>query len=331
MITPEQLEHELQRTQATAVLLTSPNVYGFCADVEKLAEAAHRHGALLLVDGAHGAHFPFSDALPRGLGGYADLFAHSQHKTMDALTQAASLHLGECRIGEERVRRALAMTETTSPSYLLMASLNWSVYMAGRLDWSAQTARIEAIVPLIEQIQGLKIPKTPQECGIAQRDKTRLVIDVSGRGLTGCEAQTALEKAGVYVEMSDMRRLVLITTPDDDPRWYDQLLGALAELPQNEVLQWETADASVWNEPVRRKCTLREAAFADFETVPLESAAGRTAAEAIGVYPPGIALVLPGEAFSQRAVAYLLNRKRSGNALFGVHDGGVLILKERQE
>ncbi|HRX59508.1 MAG TPA: aminotransferase class V-fold PLP-dependent enzyme [Eubacteriales bacterium] len=331
MITPEQLEHELLRTQATAVLITSPNVYGFCADVKQLAEAAHRHGALLLVDGAHGAHFPFSDALPRGLGGFADLFAHSQHKTMDALTQAASLHLGECRIGEERVRRALAMTETTSPSYLLMASLNWSVYMAGRRDWSAQAARIEALVPLIEQIQGLEVPKTPQGCGVAQRDQTRLVIDVSGRGLTGCEAQEALEKAGVYIEMSDTRRLVLITTPDDDPLWYDRLLGALAALPQKEALRRETTDESVWNEPARQKRTLRQAAFADCETVPLESAAGRTAAEAVGVYPPGVALVLPGEAFSQRAVEYLLNRKRTGSALFGVHDGGVLTLKERQE
>ena len=76
------------------------------------------------------SYYAFSEALPRGLGGYADLFVHSQHKTMDALTQAASLHLGECRITPEEIRRALAMTETTSPSYLLMASLDWSVYMA---------------------------------------------------------------------------------------------------------------------------------------------------------------------------------------------------------
>ncbi|NTU77585.1 MAG: aminotransferase class V-fold PLP-dependent enzyme, partial [Alphaproteobacteria bacterium] len=129
MVTPEDLDQALTQTGATAALITTPNMYGFCADAAGLAEAAHRHGALLLVDGAHGAHYPFSDALPRALSGYADVFVHSQHKTMDALTQAASLHLCECRIKPEQLRRALAMTETTSPSYVLMASLDWSVYM----------------------------------------------------------------------------------------------------------------------------------------------------------------------------------------------------------
>lgn len=328
LTTPEQLERELERTHASAVLITSPNAYGFCADVEKLADTAHRHGALLLVDGAHGAHFPFSDALPKGLGGIADLFAHSQHKTMDALTQAASLHLGECRVGEERVRRALAMTETTSPSYLLMSSLSWSVYMAGRRNWSGHVARIGELTPRIEAIRGLKVPQTPSGCGVAERDATRLIVDVSERGLTGCEAQASLEKAGVYVEMADTRRLVLITTPSDDPQWYEKLLGALADLPEREPQRRDTACESVWSEPPERRHTLREAAFAECETLPLESSVGRVAAEAVGVYPPGIALVLPGEAFSQSAVEYLLRRKQSGSALFGVRGGGVLVLKE---
>lgn len=329
MVTPEDLERELERTHATAVMITSPNAYGLCADVAGLAKVAHSHGALLLVDGAHGAHFPFSDALPHGLGGVADLFAHSQHKTMDALTQAASLHLGECRISANQVRRALAMTETTSPSYLLLASLDWSVYMAKRRNWTAQTARIAALEPKIEAIEGLIVPKTPERCGVFERDRTRLVIDVTGRGLSGYEAQAHLEQNGVYIEMADARRLVLITTPNDDASWYARLLSALETLPVKE-----TAEGKSHHEPLRyghheKAMSFRAAAFCALEQVRLENAAGRVASEPIGVYPPGIALVMPGEVITKQDVDSLLRERALGGALFGARDGMALVTEKR--
>jgi arginine/lysine/ornithine decarboxylase len=329
MVTPQDLARELECTHATAVMITSPDAYGFCADVEKLAEVSHRYGALLLVDGAHGAHFPFSDDLPRGLGGFADLFSHSQHKTMDAFTQAASLHLGKCRICEERVRRALAMTETTSPSYLLMASLSWSVYMAKRRNWSAQVKRIQTLKKQIEAIYGLRVPETPKGCGISGRDTTRLIIDVTGRGLTGYEAQSDLEDAGVYIEMADARRLVLITTPSDDIKWYDKLLDALGNLPERPPRQLRRADESIWSGQPERRLSLREAVFADCESVSFENAGGRIAAEPIGLYPPGIALVMPGEAITRDMLACLLKQNELGGTLFGVRGGKVLAVKER--
>ena len=215
MVTPEDLDRAFEETGATAALVTSPNAYGFCADVAGLSEAAHKHGALLLIDAAHGAHYPFSDALPRGLSGYADIFVHSQHKTMDALTQAASLHLCECRIAPERLRRALAMTETTSPSYLLMASLDWSVYMAQRRDWKGLVARCMALERTIEAIPGFSVLHDPVGIGVFERDRTRLVIDVTGRGYSGYEAQAALEQRNIFIEMADARRLILITSPND--------------------------------------------------------------------------------------------------------------------
>ena len=327
MITPEALERELVRTGASAVLVTTPNIYGLCADAARLAEAAHAHGALLLVDAAHGAHFPFSEALPAGLGGVADLFAHSQHKTMDALTQAASLHLGRCRIDADRVRRALALVETTSPSYLLMSSLDWSVFMARRRNWTAQVARCAALERRIEQIDGLRVLRGIADTGAVTRDQTRVVIDVSGRGLGGYEAQAHLEQNGVFIEMADSRRLVLITSPCDEPVWYERLLGALRTLSKGERALF--GGASMPAEHPERRMTLREAMFAGVERVPLAAAAGRVAAEAVGVYPPGIALLAPGEVFSARAVDDLLEQQRQGGALFGVRDGRVFVTTER--
>ena len=294
-----------------------------------LARTAHAHGALLLVDAAHGAHFPFSDALPKELGGIADLFAHSQHKTMDALTQAASLHLGECRIGEEQVRRALALVETTSPSYLLMASLDWSVFMARRRNWTAQVARCKALETRIEAIEGLKLFHDPVGSGVLERDRTRLVIDVSGRGLSGYEAEAYLEKKKIYIEMADARRLVLITTPSDEPEWYERLLNALAALPIRQNDSETDEEDEPYTETPARRMTIRDATFARTELLALADAAGHTAAETVGVYPPGVALIMPGEVFSERAVRYLLRQEALGGTLFGVRSGSVFVTAER--
>lgn len=328
MVAPEDLDAALEQTRATAALITTPNAYGLCADIAGLSAAAHKHGALLLIDGAHGAHYPFSNALPRGLGGYADVFVHSQHKTMDALTQAASLHLGDCRITAEQLRRALAMTETTSPSYLLMASLDWSVYMANRRDWTGQVARCERLARRIESIEGLTMFHDPIGIGVYERDKTRLIIDVTGRGYTGYEAQAILEENGIFLEMADMRRLVLITTPNDEPDWYEKLLTALQQMPLRAARATATSGEAVRFSQNEQRMRIRDAVFSDIETVLLNEAKGRVAAETFGIYPPGIALVMPGEVIGQRAIDYLLAQECAGGALFGVYDGRVFVVSE---
>lgn len=327
MVTPEALDYALAQTGATAALITSPNAYGFCADISGLAKAAHKHGALLLVDGAHGAHYPFSEALPQALGGRADLFAHSQHKTMDALTQAASLHIGNCRITEEQVRRALALTETTSPSYLLMASLDWSVYMAKRRDWTGQVARCIALEKQIAMIDGLSMPLEPAGMGVLERDRTRLVIDVTGRGYTGYEAQRHLEEDGIFIEMADAQRLVLITTPNDEAVWYDRLLDSLRKLERREPLSNRSVQKSAMQQDNEQRMTIREATFAATELVALTNAAGYVAAEPIGIYPPGIALVMPGEVIAKDAIDYLIEEEKNGGELFGIRSGSVFASK----
>lgn len=329
MVTPEDLDLALAQTGATAALITTPNAYGFCADIAGLSAAAHKHDALLLIDGAHGAHYPFSNALPRGLGGYADVFVHSQHKTMDALTQAASLHLGDCRITAEQLRRALAMTETTSPSYLLMASLDWSVYMAARRDWAGQVKLCEELANNIEAIEGLTTLRDPIGIGVFERDKTRLVIDVTTRGYTGYELQAILEQNNIYLEMADARRLVLITSPNDEPAWYDMLLTTLAGIPKRAAIAKKTAGEETRFYANQQRMGIREATFSRTEAVTLKDANARVAAEAIGIYPPGIALVMPGEVIDQRAIDYLLTQESGGGALFGVYDSRVFVVEEK--
>lgn len=331
MITPEALDAALAETAATAALVTSPNYYGLCADVKGLSRVAHQHGALLLVDGAHGAHFPFSDALPEGLGGYADLWCHSQHKTMNALTQAASLHMGHCRIQPETVQRMLAMIETSSPSYLLMSSLDWAIYMAARQDWRGQVRRIDALRKQIGAIKGIALLPEHIGAGVHDRDRTRLVLDVTGCGLSGYAAQAQLEQAGVFIEMADRERLVLITSPEDDPDWYTRLLDGLSALSAGATQaagHKGNYRTDAYQRIPERAVSLREAVFSPCERISLEQSAGRVAVEPIGVYPPGIALVMPGERLDRDTVAFLLEEQEDGAALFGVSDGKAAVIAD---
>lgn len=314
------LDEALARTGATAVLITSPNAYGYCADLPALSRVAHAHGALLLLDAAHGAHFPFSDALPQGAAGYADLWGHSQHKTLNALTQAATLHLGPCRIAPERVQRALSLVQTTSPSYLLMSSIDWAVFMAARDDWAGHVRRCGALRAEIGAIAGLTAEPAPL-AGAAAHDPTRIVIDVSARRITGFAAARALEHEGVFVEMADDRRLVLITAPADDPAWYGRLTEALARLPYGHAAPPPLPPLP--DGRPEQAMTLREASLARAQWVPLPQAAGRIAGEAVGLYPPGVALCAPGERLQSAHIEALLAARRAGASLFGVHGGRV--------
>lgn len=329
MLTPEAAEEAILRTGATALFVTSPNVYGCCADLPALADVCHRHGALLLVDGAHGAHFPFSGRLPEGAAGHADLFCHSQHKTMNALTQAATLHLSDCRITPETVQRQLDLMETTSPSYLLMASLDWALHTAQRGDWDGHAGRCSALRAAINGMAGYSVLRGTELSGTVDYDPTRVVIDVTARGLTGFEAQELLESQGVFIEMADARRLVLITSPEDDPAWYPRLLDALQKLPFARKIPTPTPEPRLL--AAERVLSLREAAMAEQIHLPLTEAAGRTSGGTIGLYPPGIAAILPGEKISQAAIEALLEAEAAGAVLFGVEDGGVCVVADAED
>lgn len=324
-ITPEALDEALLESPADAVVVTSPNYYGLCADVEVLAEITHRHGALLFVDAAHGAHFPFAQTLPKGPAGYADAWVVSAHKTLNALGQAAMLHLGT-RMPALAVQRALSFVHTSSPSYLLLASLDWAIYTASLGDgWTHEVNTCKLLYKKIKRILGLRpLPiSLIGKAGIHDMDATRVVIDVSGRGMTGYEAQKELEQRDVFVELSDARRIVLICTPSDDPRWYVQLLRALEQLPYG--LDAPPNLPSIYpRQPYA--LPLCETMQAPAEECALDAAANRIAAECAGLYPPGIPLWVPGERITAEGIAFLQQALHLGACLFGVRQGRVTVL-----
>lgn len=210
-VTPETIEKAFAETpDAKAVLLVSPTYYGLCSDLQAIAEICHCHNAALLVDEAHGSHLYFSEQLPLGaLESGADACAQSIHKTAGSFTQSSFLSLGSGRLDEARVAANLQMVQSTSPSYLLMASLDaarrgMALHGKERMERAlelGQKARQE-----LAKIKGIEVLGTEMEgtCGVWKIDPTRLVFSARELGISGYDLQVRLyEEYRVSTELAD--------------------------------------------------------------------------------------------------------------------------------
>ncbi len=328
VVSARAVEAALKKKKADAVFITSPNFYGLCADVEAIARVAHEHGALLLVDSAHGAHLPFSPLFPESAAKHADLWCVSAHKTLNALTQTAVLHLSHrCPISEYDMQRTINLVQTTSPSYLLMTSLDWALYTALRADYASYIKRVEDIQERLKTLNGITVfgDELIGRAGIVAVDPTRLVIDVSERGIDGRAASLCMESMRVVSEMADARRIVFITAPVDKDEWYDMLFHAVKALPygQNKV---QTGRPSSFDHETA--LSIRDAVLAKAELVPIKDCEGRITAQAAGAYPPGIAAVFPGERITNVDIDYFLLQEKLNIPLFGAREGKLCVVKD---
>ncbi|MDR1569086.1 MAG: DegT/DnrJ/EryC1/StrS family aminotransferase [Oscillospiraceae bacterium] len=326
-----------EHPDASAVFVVSPLYDGLALPLERIASAARLAGMRLLVDQAHGAHWNWWES-PADAGRCgASLWVQSAHKTLPVPTQGAWLHLEE-REDANRARSILRMTQTSSPSFMLMEALHkvraWMDENGAR-ELSRLLARIPAppqdgiFDPRVSTIAA-PCPVAPNEAGlrrasaVAPFDRTRIVLDVSGRGYTGFEAARRLAALGIDVEASDDRRLILIATIADDAEDFARLTRALEELrPQ------KSARSALPPMPDARPQTAlspRAATFARSEYAPPELAAGRVAACPFGAYPPGAPIAWPGEIITAEAIDWMLDMRGRGMSWFGADAQGLRVV-----
>lgn len=331
-ITAADLAATLDRTpDATAVFVVSPTYYGAAADVRALADVCHHRGVLLVVDEAWGAHFRFHDRLPQdALAAGADVVISGTHKLIGSLTQSAMLHLGHgsrAPLDEAALSRALSLVRTTSPSSLLLASLDAA---RARMDCegtqlaACAVAQMRALKRRIREDCGLEVLGDEQvgAHGVAAYDPLRLAIDV-GPGVDGhVVARDLLTRADVNLELVT-RRVLIAHVGLGQPlaaagaRLVEGLRAVLRDAPPSAARTTSAAPTSCFGELVMAP---RDAYFARHDTVALCDAAGRISADSIAVYPPGIANVLPGERFTTALVRYLLAQRGHGHPLRGTWD-----------
>lgn len=227
-----------QHPDAKAVMMVYPTYYGVCGDVEAIASLAHQYNIPLLVDEAHAAHFAFHPELPTpALAAGADLTVQSIHKVLGAMTQASMLHTQGCRVDADRIGKSLQLLQSSSPSYVLLASLDAArqqLATQGR-ELMARTLHLaDAARNRIGQISGLSvlqlIRKTP---GYVALDSTRLTVTVSDLGLTGFEADEILhQELGVTAELPSLQHLTFIISLGNTEADIERLVQAFVILAQ---------------------------------------------------------------------------------------------------
>ena len=289
-VTAETVEAAIleEKEKPFAVYLTSPDYLGNLAPVGEIANVCHRHGVPLLVDNAHGAYLKF---LPRSLHPMdlgADLCCDSAHKTLPVLTGGAYLHMGPDWTTEE-AKAAMALFGSTSPSWLILQSLDGANPAMERLPGD-----IAALAPHIAALKGALLA---HGFALVGAEPLKITVHAAKFGYSGEEMAEILEKQGIYCEFADRDFLVFMLTPRNTPEELDRLRAALCALPRGVR---QEAPPIALARP-KAACTPRQAAFAPRETIPVENSLGQILALANVSCPPAVPIVMCGEEIDEAA------------------------------
>lgn len=344
-----------------AVLITSPTYEGICSDLKRICDAAHRRGLPVIVDAAHGAHFSFWEVCESAVSCGADLVVESLHKTLPSLTQTAILHKNSGLVDERRLEWYLQVYQTSSPSYVLMASMDSCIsYMAGEEGKRDMEAYVSGLKGLRQRIGGLSRIGllSGREAGGSSYDISKLVIRAEGQSGKALYDRLRLEYE-IQPEMCTETYVVLMTSVADEPADFGKLYEALADMDRKAAGEGRAADMG-------RPCggessdtgpeksggetsgeapgfpglpepqvvlTPGQAMERRKESCPLEVCEGRVSGEFAYLYPPGIPVLVPGERITAKVLAVLKRYEENGLAVAGTENfaGGEILVIEEEE
>jgi len=313
-MSPKQVQDALdQFPEAKAVFITSPTYNGITTDLVEIAKICHSRSKLLLVDEAHGSHLKFHEDLPiSAVEAGADMCVQSLHKTLSALSQGSVLHFNSDLIDINRTRMVVSMLQTTSPNYLILASLD----LARKQAFESGERMLDRVISYAEQarkkINRLKnffcfTRKEIQAKGY-DLDVTKLSINVTRTGLSGYEIEDILAKEyNIQVDCADMFNIIAILGIGTSNKDTTSLVKALEEIDikyHGEEKNWILDLPSLTTEMVM----LPRDVFLStkMKRVPLKKAYGHISAQTLTPYPPGIPVLIPGERITKEICEYLL-------------------------
>jgi lysine decarboxylase len=316
-----------ENPDAKAVLIVYPTYYGVAAELAAIADMAHEAGMLLLVDEAHGPHLKFSSKLPpQALDCGADAVAQSTHKIVGALTQCSMLHIKGARIDRERVRTFLSLLQSTSPNYLLLASLDAAVWQM-RTDGRALVARAVELARqariAINAIEGLYAFGAEHLGENIRLDETKITVNVSGLGMNGAAAEYILRhEHKIQAELSDENNILFIISYADTKKEVEHLVNALKCLAEKSAVHKKVQAAGGAGYALLPKAVLspRKALKMRKRRCLFTESLGEIAAETITFYPPGIPLVCSGEEISRELIDACKKMQREGLKVTGAED-----------
>ncbi|WP_026486137.1 aminotransferase class I/II-fold pyridoxal phosphate-dependent enzyme [Caldanaerobius polysaccharolyticus] len=334
-VTPAAVKKAIsENPDAKAVLIINPTYYGAATDIKTIADIVHQNNMLLLVDEAHGPHLKFNEKLPLcALDAGADMSSQSTHKILGAMTQGSMLHVRNT-VDINRVKAVMSLLQTTSPSYVILASLD-----VARMQMATEgKALLDRTIGLaqyarkaINRMRGLYCPgeELIGRNGIYDFDPTKVTINARELGITGYQLERLLsEKYHVQLELADMYNALAVFSIGDTKKSVDALLHALEEISESYYKKG-TKKFTCRDIPDIPEQLLnpREAFASDTALLPLKDSVGQISSEFILSYPPGIPVLCPGEIITQEIVDYVEEMKAAGLFVQGTEDPDVNYIK----
>lgn len=329
-LSPQTIEEKLEKhPKIKAVVITYPTYYGTCCDMKKISEIIHRKNKLLLVDEAHGAHLCFNRDLPvSSLEGGADMVVQSTHKILSSLTQSSMLHIRNKNIPPENIELYLGMLQSSSPSYPLMASLDFAteeVDRKGKDKWQNILQWTDWARESINKNTSMKVKG--KECigqyHIKDIDRGKLWIDVISLGLLGTEVEKILRKEyKIQIELSGYSHILAMTGMGTIREDVEKLVKALLDIDKKYKRPIKISSPPVFQhrDLDTIKVNPRQAIYSKEEEVLLERSVGRISKEFIIPYPPGIPIVTPGEDITKEVIETIKAIKLWGGKIIGLQD-----------
>ena len=337
-IDPKDVEDELRiHKDIQAVLVTSPTYDGVVSDIKKISNAAHKYGIPLIVDEAHGAHFPFHDFFPESaLYSGGDIVIQSLHKTLPSLTQTALLHLQSELVSRERLETFLGIYQTSSPSYILMGSISACLrYLEeqGEKSFDVYADKVAKLRKGLRKLKNLSLAGSELigRGEIFDLDLSKLIISEPGNPWGGPFLHKELrEKYGLELEMEAPGYVLALTSVMDTEEGFQRLGEALEDIDFS--LDGKDAGASLETEKdllftkekkeehPRQIMTIAQAMENTMEVGDLENSKGKISGEFAYLYPPGIPLLVPGEEITEDFLKKADSWKSRGIYLQGLTD-----------
>ena len=321
--------------EAKAVILTYPTYYGITgSELEETIRLCHMNGVPVLVDEAHGAHFVVGEPFPRSaLEMGADIVVQSAHKTLPAMTMGSYLHMRTNYISPEKVASYLGMLQSSSPSYLLMASLDDARAFAESFSKEDKVKFMEQRGTFIKQLNLI-----PRLQTIQTDDPLKLILRIEG--CSGFDLQKRLETVGIYGELADPYQVLFVLPLLKAELSYpfaetcNRIQTAVAGLTVTESAEHIDDVSPVEKELSRLAYTSDEMAHMEVEWIPYKESVNRVAAVSITPYPPGIPLFIRGEIVSEAHIQSLDILLQMGAKFQGpirIEDKQIIVVKNRAE
>ena len=328
-IDPIDVEEKLKNDSSIKVLIINyPSYYGVCSHIEAIAKIVDKHGVLLIVDEAHGSHLAFHKDLPKSaLESGADLVVQSTHKTLPAFTQSSMVHVGTDKVDLEKLKLHMAIFQTTSPSYILMASIDYAVdYMDefGYKELKRLVKKIEEITDYLKKLDrviiynGRDIRERPYNF-----DVTKFLFKIKGISGTRLE-QILRDDYQIQVELSDHYYCLALLTALDEDQDLEVLKLAIEDIANNPAYIGKPCEDPIEDfkdiRTIRAKVSMSpyKAFYSDKISIQLRKSIGKIAGESIIPYPPGIPILTPGEEITREIVNYIGSLKSVNIEILGL-------------